>query len=261
MNLDDLQSGPNVLYKYRTLSGEGSTWVRQTIVENEIYFSSPSRFNDPFDCKVFMSFGGSSRTWKKHFMALLKKNRPDLNRQQRQAEAHRIANDEKAHRNPEALGRMIADVQRRVDDIGIFSLCARNDDILMWSYYAQNHEGLCLGFFRSGMFSGALPVEYSHTFPRVDYLKDTPERQMEAHCLTKAAAWQHEKEWRLFDIECGPGCRQYPPELLGEIILGSRMSQERRDDILSWAQHHQPTPKLFEALLSDDAYGIKLREL
>lgn len=251
---------PDVLYKYRSLSGESRKYVRQTIVENKVYFSSPAKFNDPFDCRVHMTFGGSNRAWKKNFMAFLKKHRPDLNRQQRQAEVHRIVNTGRL-RNPEVLQRMIADMQKAVDGLGVFSLSARNDDILMWSYYAEHHAGLCLGFLhRVGPLGPALPVEYSSTYPKLNYLKDDERRMMEANLLTKSASWKHEDEWRIVDWSQGSGLRRYPSELLSEIIFGARMSQEDRDEVLSWLKERNPKPRVLEARLKAGEYGLELRE-
>ncbi len=260
MNSKARKSIPDVLYKYRALSGQSREYVRQTIVENKVYFSSPSKFNDPFDCRVHMSFSGTDKAWKSYFMGLLKKYRPDLNRQQRQAEVHRIVGTERRHRNPQALRNMIGAVQKDVYDIGVFSLSARNDDILMWSYYADHHTGLCLGFLhRVGTLGPAFPVEYSATFPQVDYLKDDRRRQVDANLLTKAASWQHEAEWRVVAYTEGPGLREYPPELLTEVILGARISPKDRDDVLSWVDAHSPKPRVREVGLKDGAYGLEIR--
>ena len=194
-------------------------------------------------------------------MGLLKKYRPDLNRQQRQAEVHRIVNVERRHRNPQVLRNMIDEVQQAAYDIGVFSLSARNDDILMWSYYADHHAGLCLGFLhRVGTFGPAFPVEYSSTFPKVDYLKDGHLRKMQATLLTKAAPWKHEDEWRVINYTEGPGIRVYSPELLAEVILGARISSTDRDDVLSWVDAHNPKPRVYEAGLKDNAYGLEIRE-
>lgn len=253
------RSIPDILYKYRSLSGQGRDYVRQTIVENKVYFSSPSKFNDPFDCRVHMTFGGSDQDWKDYLVELFEKNRPGLNYQQRQAEAHRIVKIEQRHRNPQVLRNMIGDLQQDVYNIGVFSLSARCDDILMWSYYAENHTGLCLGFLhRVGPLGSAVPVEYSSTFPQVDCLKDDRRRQMEANLLTKAAQWQHEDEWRVISYTESPGLREYPPELLAEVILGARISSKDRDDVLSWVDLHSPRPRVCEARLRDGTYGLEI---
>jgi hypothetical protein len=219
-------------------------------------------FNDPFDCKVNLSLHGTKQEWKQHVWTILKRFRPELNNAQRQAEVDRIIS-ERRHENPEFRRNMIADAQRDIyQNIGIFSLSACNDDILMWSYYAHSHEGLCLGFLsRVGPLGPALSVLYADRFPQVEYLKDDPERQVEVNLLTKAAAWKHEQEWRVIDYNKGPGLREYPPELLSEVILGVRMPQKDRKEVLSWVETHRPKPEVFQALIKDGEYALQIRRL
>src|SRR6185436_13966304 len=84
MNLTTEEQIPQILYKYRDFSGFTRDRVRQIIVENKVWFSSPADLNDPFDCKVHTSFKGTVRAYKKDMLRLLKEYRPNLNRQQRQ---------------------------------------------------------------------------------------------------------------------------------------------------------------------------------
>src|SRR5436305_7370864 len=103
MTLRTEEEIPDVLYKYRDLSGRNRDYVKQTIVENKVWFSSRVDFNDPFDCKVHTNFTGSASTWKKHLREWQKKYRPELNRQQRQAEEARILKAEKRHKDATVL--------------------------------------------------------------------------------------------------------------------------------------------------------------
>lgn len=253
---------PDVLYKYRSLSGErGKEYVRQSIVENKVYFCSPSRFNDPFDCRVHFSFGGDDEAWGDYLRDVLAKQRPELGHDQREAEVHRIVTSEGRHRDPSVLRGMVEEMQTQAYGLGVFSLSARNDEILMWSYYAQHHEGICLGFLhRVGPLGPAFPVEYASTFPQLDWLRDDDRRQMEAVLLTKAEAWRHEAEWRFLDWSGGPRVRAYPPELLAEVILGARISDEDRDEVLSWVEAHTPRPRVLEVGLKAGEYALEVRE-
>ena len=38
---------PQKVYRYQSFS----KWTLQTLVHDKLYFSDPSSFNDPFDCK------------------------------------------------------------------------------------------------------------------------------------------------------------------------------------------------------------------
>ncbi len=253
---------PAVLYKYRDFSGENREYVRQTIVSNKVWFSSPADFNDPFDCKAHMSFSGSKKDWQKYLFGLFKKYAPHLNRVQRQAEIVRVFRTEKRHKNPEVFRNVLADAQRNIDGFGVFCLSTCNDDILMWSYYANRHTGVCLGFAHQvGIFGPAYPVEYASEFPEVNYLSDDYMRQMKANILTKASAWSHEREWRVIDRDRGRGVRQFSPELLVAVIFGARTSQEDRKDIISWVEGRRNKPQLYEACLKDGVYGLEVHPI
>ena len=41
-----------ILYKFCALDPKNAKYVRQMIVERELYFSDPSKYNDPYDCKI-----------------------------------------------------------------------------------------------------------------------------------------------------------------------------------------------------------------
>lgn len=253
---------PDVLYKYRSLSDDRSReYVRQTIVENTVYFCSPSGFNDPFDCRLHFSFEGDDEAWKDYLRGVLAKQQPQLDQKRREAEIQRILTTEGRHRNPQVLRDMLKDLQNQTYGLGVFSLSARNDDILMWSYYARHHEGICLGFLhRVGPLGPAFPVEYASTFPQVDWLNDDDQTQIGAFLLTKADAWRHEREWRVLNWDGGPGVRSYPPALLAEVILGARMPEEDRQQVLSWVDAHNPRPQVLEVGLRDGEYALEIRE-
>jgi hypothetical protein len=251
---------PEVLYKYRDLSGQNRDYVRQTIIESKVWFSSRVDFNDPFDCKVHTHFAGSERTWKKHLLEWQKKYRPDLNRQQRQAEAARILKAEKRHKDPTVLASAIDEAQQAFDNWGIFCLSARNDDLLMWSYYSNGHRGICLGFAHrpARPFGPAFPVEYSAEFPRVNYFAEDHEGLARANFLTKALPWSHESEWRVIDRRKGRGIRQFSPESLSEVIMGAQISNGDRKDIMTWIEMRPYKPSLFEARLKKDVFGLEI---
>jgi len=258
MNLTTEEKIPQVLYKYRDLSEPAR--VRQIIVDNKVWFSSPAGLNDPFDCKVHTSFKGTAREYKQHMLRLLKKYRPSLNRQQRQAENARIFRQEKRHKDPGLFSRVAADVQKEYDKWGVYCLSARNDEVLMWSHYANSHSGVCLGFSHRSVrpFGPVFQVMYSPELPKVSYLKGGDVEKFSADFLTKSLQWEHEHEWRVVDRNKGKGLRQFPPESLVEVILGAKMNQEDRAAIISWIEDRPLKPSLFEARVKKDMYGLEI---
>ena len=93
--------------------------------------------------------------------------------------------------------------------------------------------------------------------PKVDYFADDDVRQWQANLLTKASSWRHEREWRVIDPSRGRGVRAFPPNLLVAVILGARMRQEDRMEILSWIERRNQRPTLLEARLKEGFYGLE----
>jgi hypothetical protein len=115
--------------------------------------------------------------------------------------------------------------------IGIYSLSAVKDEILMWSHYADEHRGYCLMFEASDttpFFGAAQEVHYSEALPAITPYSDTDLEKAAKAMLTKYCGWSYEREWRIVDHESGAGLRDYPAALLVGVIFGARMSPRDR---------------------------------
>jgi len=87
---NDSGSAPEFLYKYYSLN-EGNAHHRERIfTHNELYFPSPSDFNDPFDSKIRLEFKAPEQEWKRYLLELYKAKQPEWNREQRLAKAREI---------------------------------------------------------------------------------------------------------------------------------------------------------------------------
>jgi hypothetical protein len=78
-------------------------------------------------------------------------------------------------------------VREDAERLGMFCLSANPNDVLMWSHYASNHRGLCLGFRTTGdsILWDAQSVEYSREYPVVDYFRMTREQRVRAMLLRR----------------------------------------------------------------------------
>lgn len=121
----------------------------------------------------------------------------------------------------------------------VISLCKRvacfsevNDSILMWSYYANKHKGVCLEYDptlldngieeNQNLLNAIQKVQYSETqYNNPKYFRSADD--INNVFFTKALCWTHEQEWRFVlndDIE-----RIKFPCLTGA-YMGARFSQE-----------------------------------
>jgi len=85
----------------------------------------------------------------------------------------------------------------RIDSVvqGYLSLSATKKSTLMWSHYAENHEGFAIGFKKEHEYFdyGLVKVEYKDERP---FLNPIQLRQDASLFYTKSTDWKYEEEYR-----------------------------------------------------------------
>ena len=247
----------DILYKYRSLSGENKGRVERIFTHNELYFPSPLQFNDPFDCRVDLSLEGTKEEWVQYINGLIKKYRPNL------SPADRLQFKKRLMRSG-GLKNIDAEVLHKLNqEIGVFSLSEVADDILMWSHYADSHQGICIGF-RAGpedyFFRISQEVIYRPDYPATR-VHDGDIERMEATILTKSDHWSYEREFRIVDYETGPGIKTFPPHLLTCVILGCKISESDRRMVLKWAKRHPSAPLVYQATKGTRRFALDIVQI
>lgn len=165
------------------------------LVNEEIYFSPPSRFNDPFDCRI------------------------DI---RKVLENHAV--DQKA----------IVVIEKLVKEVGVACFAYDLNNTLMWSHYAQNHEGLCITYEipqqhiidNQDKILGWSPVLYDPQ--EIDRLlvekKDKPEELITVLLSSKSESWRYEQEFRI--VSRTPGPQKIEKEWIKQICFGLNTSDE-----------------------------------
>jgi len=105
---------------------------------------------------------------------------------------------------------------------GIYSLSKKNDNELMWAYYASGHTGYAIIFdtdvlsksFGHVQFGGMyeFDVNYSNKLPQFDITKIGKEdivKTLSCFLGNKSKAWEHEAEHRLVFDKGGRGLEYY----------------------------------------------------
>jgi len=80
-----------------------------------------------------------------------------------------------------------------------------NDDILMWSYYAHQHKGICIEYKFEDVYDlykdSLYPVLYNERYNLLSGDNNTNNKQRIIECFyTKSQCWIHEQEWRLAHV-------------------------------------------------------------
>ena len=131
------------------------------------------------------------------------------------------------------------------------------ENMLMWSHYASQHEGICVELHRSsnndlGNKLITLPVRYSIKKPTLnssDYRNGTDKDKLEIErslIYTKSNYWSYEREWRLVKEDLGDSSQKINAKIKS-ITIGARASKETR--------------KIISLLSLRNGFEVKIAEL
>lgn len=212
-------SPPRKLYKYRGFTIN----TLRMLSEAEVYFASPTLFNDPLDCRPTIDIDVEVGTLQRLLAKMLEAQSP-LERAKQEIANHwymatEVGDPEKddaARRyHTRRLASNILDLlTREYSRHGVLSLAARWNCPLMWSHYADQHRGLCIEYsVHDAAFEDLRPVQYnrSRTIKASTLVAWKLERSNAARLtieetifLAKAPQWRYEKEWRAISSRAGP---------------------------------------------------------
>lgn len=211
-------SPPLRLYKYEPFSAQSL----QNLKDQVIYFGSPLRFNDPYDCALSPSIkeptDAEIQRIRSHYIA-----KPDL--------------DDKVRREFETatptslrimflrIGRNVLDqaIKEFLSHRGVSCFSEKVDSLLMWSHYGDHCKGFCLEFSTStDPFQKIKKVRYTPDMPVFDVVPvlcdEDYDPVLDLYC-TKAIDWAYEQEWRCIHSQVGTAYG-YPPEALTGVYVG-----------------------------------------
>jgi hypothetical protein len=136
----------------------------------------------------------------------------------------------------------------------------------MWSHYANQHKGFCIGFVRKndnllGDINRTKPVEYDCNYPEADPLDENGNYDHSIFTkmlFTKAKNWEYEKEWRLVYNE---GDKEEPlPADISILIFGLKMLVEHKATIRNILVG-QPNIQYQQATKEEYQFRLKIVDL
>ena len=250
-------------------NGNDIIYTIKNLANNQLYFSSPRQFNDPFDCKFNLEMKGTKEQWIDFYLEsgvklyqAEKKFNKEINDGNLIRKQDFYYNDlDKFARNKMELGKSLKRNSREMDsiiDIDRIRVCCFSDtskNILMWSHYADNHQGICISIQslkgdikkdkRSEQFltlysPSSMKTVTSSRFWEVDYKDDLPEsfnaldmsefqyptNKIFNYLLTKFSDWRYECEYRLILLKesCENQLLKYKKKNLEGVIFGLNIS-------------------------------------
>lgn len=256
--MDDL---PVKYYKYRSMSGDASTWAERIVLHNEIYFPPASSFNDPFDLRPVFSLQATPDLQREDFLRLSRKYEPNITEEERVTAADRVMATSMSTGDISGTTAAIQAVHNHniTTIVGVLCVSTKPDNILMWSHYADSHRGICLEFDGTLEFmADAQKVQYTfERFPINPYY-DNREAMMKKALLTKSDQWSYESEWRLFCYDDGPGIIKFQPANLTGIIIGALASPSTVDMVMRWGRQRAVPINLYRASVSHKKFELHI---
>ncbi|WP_411767446.1 DUF2971 domain-containing protein [Winogradskyella sp. A3E31] len=154
--------------------------------------------------------------------------------------------------------------QETFSKIGVSCFSKNNLNLLMWSHYADSHQGFCLEFDSSfEPFSKAFEVIYKSEIPIInsDLLMN---EEVEAESIKKLLSfksidWKHEKELRIFHQESNKSYF-YSNRSLKAIYFGIRANQSDIEIICSIIKSQNPSVKFYKMKKLELTFGIEPEE-
>jgi len=252
-------SVPQKLYKYEN-------WNERSLANlknQQLYFSDPRSFNDPFDCSIDFRVAEMSEEEfdqiHSHFLSIC----PDKN-VFRKKFGDTCNESFKSYIIPVIKDRLKEATDMFFRNRGVTCFSESNIEILMWSHYAKSHTGFCLEFDTSfAPFSKAREVDYSKSFPELNptqILIDKDKFEPLIISLTKHKSWKYEKEWRAFHAAPHTLYR-YSSEALTGIYFGANMDPAHSDIIASFVHAQNPDTVFYKAEKSKTKFSVEFKKM
>ncbi|MEW8184698.1 MAG: DUF2971 domain-containing protein [Candidatus Thiodiazotropha endolucinida] len=245
---------PEKIYRYQSFNALSL----DSLCHDQLYFSDPSNFNDPLDCKPAVECDSDKETLQNILVSLierriseevscsLKAAKVDGNIAENHARNHGHQEATKEIRNiayyatnpeyeigvTEAEKRLltygIQSELRRQNNRGVCCFSEEYDNPLLWSHYGDQHKGFCVGYslnrnpkpiINKVMYGGVRTVKTSLIAQAVLYQDEKAQKALDGNVLLrKAEPWGYEKEWRIFE---SVGLQDSPIKL-EEVTFGLR---------------------------------------
>lgn len=231
-----------IVYKFRNWTVENH---RKTLCDNQIFFTSPPKLNDPFDCHIPENFILLNCIERKRYI----NDQIEFLKQQGESDIENIVRN--AFANTEELQKKHDDHNYKFQSscIGVFSCGKCWNNILMWSHYANDHKGFCVGFnlkklqqYNFALMGVFRKVKYKHKLPRIKPLVPNSINKKKVYenyiveVTTKAIDWKYEKEYRF--VKINPNGLDFENrkiylsnDCIAEVVLGLSISECDEDQI------------------------------
>lgn len=249
---------PPHLYKYEALTTQSLLNLKQQI----IYFGSPMRFNDPYDCALTPNIESPSDTDIESIRQkyLSDQNLPALAKKQFETFSTSQLSESLIKAAKEALGSSIQDFLKTK---GVACFSETNNNLLMWSHYGGHYKGFCLEFAtHSEPFSKIHRVRYKPAPPALSVksiLFDEDFHVVQELFCTKSDAWTYEAEWRAIH-HVGGTQFGYPASALTGVYFGPDIDRQSLEIVCLVLAGQNESVRFWEGSRSTTKFSVLFEE-
>ncbi len=205
------KSYPQHIFKYRSDNDK----TERIITHNELWFSNPLLFNDPYDCNTPINTTTSLADIKSWLANV--------------GVAPAFIDDlaDKLQKNPNLMKE---ETEKGMGELGVCCFSTMDDSILQWSHYSDYHKGICLKFDVTEDPSFFLiPVIVAYRKVMQHYNHFTQSKNIVDYLIRpKFSEWSYESEIRIVktaqNIRDNSGNRafKFNDNALREVIFGTK---------------------------------------
>jgi hypothetical protein len=264
------EAGIQSLYHYEPFK---PNYLTDILTNRRVHCSDLKALNDPWDCRPWFDDSALNNSeliegliqWLFSFTPTAPVSEAEIRSTQNVLRTNKEYRHGILERFSEDFLKMIPNRWR------IYCLTPVSDSTLMWSHYADNHQGVCLEFsVDDPLFGFAQEVTYLSSYPRWAphslMYSDQP-----SVLLTKSDDWQYEREYRIIGLVEGvvrPTVQKHPLILSGEFLRFGKGAlqaiitgcEANREEIQAAAQAIDPSVKVKRAVRARSKYRIEIVE-
>jgi hypothetical protein len=254
---------PETVYKYRDWKND---FHRKILLHQELFIPSPRLFNDPFDCRITLAYHllkNNEKLALEYFEQVVSRHYPMYTKAQRDIEVLKLIKEGRFRNDDFVKKENQKSIEKLHDMLGVYSVTAVNDNVLMWAHYSNNHEGFCIGFNSVKLFNhfgGGQEIQYKEEYPTI-LPTENFEMQWINRTYIKALYWDYEIEYRLTKSNFANKIITLPKEIIKEVILGYKIPESDERDILKIISIELPHIKKYKAIPKERSFELELKEI
>ena len=255
---------PETVYKYRDWKND---YHKRILLHQEIFIPSPRSFNDPFDCRIPIAYHllkDDEELAKEYIDQVVSRQFPECTYEQQEQEVTRLLKEGRFRNDDFIEKENKKSIEKLHDMLGVFSVTAVNDNVLMWAHYSNNHQGICIGFDSIQLFNylggGGGEIFYEEEYPTILPTEDF-QKQLIRQINTKASYWDYEIEYRLTKSKFADKIMTLPKEIIKEVIWGYKTPESDERDILKIISIELPHVKKFKTIPKERSFELKIQEI